>query len=32
MLAGQACGLIADMPSAANVVRAIMAEAERVRA
>jgi nitronate monooxygenase len=32
MLAGQACGSIADTPSAADVVRAIMAEAERVRA
>jgi nitronate monooxygenase len=31
MLAGQACGLIADIPTAADVVRSIMAEAERVR-
>jgi nitronate monooxygenase len=31
MLAGQGCGLITDLPSAAEVVRAIMAEAERVR-
>jgi nitronate monooxygenase len=31
MLAGQSCGLIADLPSAADVVSAVMAEAERVR-
>jgi nitronate monooxygenase len=31
MLAGQSCGLIADLPSAADVVATIMAEAERVR-
>jgi len=31
MLAGQSCGLIADLPSAADVVARVMAEAERVR-
>jgi nitronate monooxygenase len=31
MMAGQSLGLIADLPSAADVVSAVMSEAERVR-
>jgi hypothetical protein len=32
MLAGQSLGVIRDLPGAANVVRSIMEEAERVLA